>query len=64
MNTSQMSGPTIQTQFEWSPFELRERGRPRKEDKFTPYAFAKGKNPAPSTRNVEQGGRTKMKMRP
>ena len=57
MNTSQMSGPTtMQTQFERSPFELRERDRPRKDKKFTPDAFTKGKNPAPSTQNVEQGG--------
>ncbi|CAM0904178.1 unnamed protein product [Alopecurus aequalis] len=64
MDTSQMSGPATRTEFGRSPFELRERDRPRTEEIFTPDAFAKGKNPAPSTQNVEQGGRTKMKMRP
>ncbi|CAM0885012.1 unnamed protein product [Alopecurus aequalis] len=64
MDTSQMFGPATRTEFGRSPFELRERDRPRREEIFTPDAFAKGKNPAPSTQNVEQGGRTKMKMRP
>ncbi|CAM0903696.1 unnamed protein product [Alopecurus aequalis] len=54
MNTSQMSGPATQTLFDRSPFEFRERDRPRKAAKFTPDAFAKGKNPAPSTHNMEQ----------
>ena len=64
MNTSQMSGPTMQTQFVRSPFDLRERGRPRREKIYTPDALRKGKNPAASTKNVEQGGRSKMKMSP
>ena len=55
MNTSQMSGPTMQTQFARSPFDLRERGRPRREKKYTPDPLHKGKNPATSTQNVEQG---------
>ncbi|CAM0875923.1 unnamed protein product [Alopecurus aequalis] len=49
INISQMSRPTIQTQFEWSPFELRERGRPRREKKYTPDALRKGKDPSTST---------------
>ena len=59
MDTSQMSGLATRTEFGRSPFELRERDRPRREDIFTPDAFAKGKNPAPSTQNVEEGGGTR-----
>ena len=55
IDTSQMSGPATRTEFGWSPFELRERDRPRREEIFTPDVFTKGKNPAPSTQNVEQG---------
>ena len=56
INTSQMSGPRTQTQIGRSPIELRNRAQPRKVPKYTPDAFAKGKNPAASTTNVEQGG--------
>ena len=55
IDTSQMSSPATRTEFGRSPFELRERDRPRREEIFTPDAFAKGKNYAPRSEERRVG---------